>query len=74
MNPSRHVAALWHPIKKTGHVLVLLSVLTLLALIAAGVSVSLSASSLFGNQMATTNGDIHVGEIAATNGDIHVNS
>jgi hypothetical protein len=72
MNPSRQVAALWQPIKKTGHVLVLLSVLTLLVLIAAGVSVLLPASSLFGNQMATTNGDIHIGSQAATNGQIHV--
>jgi hypothetical protein len=72
MNPSRSVAALWQPIKKTGHVLVLLSVLTLFALIAAGVSVLLPASSPLGNQMAGTNGNIHIGGQAATNGQIHV--
>jgi hypothetical protein len=86
MNPSTQVAALWQRIKKTGLVLVLISVLTLLVLIAGGVGLLRSASSPLGDQAGGTNGDIHIGssrhalssqvggQMAATNGTIHINS
>jgi len=84
MNPSPQVAALWQHIKKRGHVLLFISVLTLLALIAGGGSLLSSASAPLAGQMAASDGDIRIGssshtlssqvgsQIATTNGDIHV--
>jgi hypothetical protein len=87
MNPSTQVAALWQRIKKTGHGLVLISVLTLLVLIAGGVGFLLPATrQMQEGQTAATNGNVHIGgsrhalssqvgdQMAATNGTIHINS
>ena len=61
MNPSTQVLALAHTIKKTGQVLLIISVLILLLLIAAGARLFHPASWPAGVQFAATNGTIHVG-------------
>lgn len=61
MNPSTKVMAVVQTARKTGQVLVLITVLTLLLLIAGGAGLSHSASSQAGVQIAASVGDIHVG-------------
>ena len=84
MNPSTTVVAFVHTAQKTGQVLLIISVLTLLLLIAAGAGLFHPASWQAGDQLAASVGDIHIGstmqarssqarvQLAATNGDIQV--
>ena len=74
MNPSTTVVTLVHTARKTGQVLLVLSVLTLLLLLAASAGLFHPALAQAGVQFAATNGQIHVGgaQFAATNGEIHV--
>jgi hypothetical protein len=74
MNPSTTFVALVHTAQKTGQVLLIISVLTLLLLIAAGAGLFHPASWQAGVQFAATNGEIHVNgvQFATTNGDIHI--
>jgi hypothetical protein len=61
MKPSTQVAAVWQRTKKTGQVLVLISVLTLLMPITGVMDFLPSTSAPFAGQIATTNGDLHIG-------------
>ena len=84
MNLSTTVVALVHTARKTGQVLLILSVFILLLLIAAGTGLFHPASWLARVELAATNGDIHISagmqarssqsgdQFAATNGDIQV--
>jgi len=61
MNPSTTFVALVHTARKTGQVLLIISVLTLLLLMAAGAGFFHPVSLQAGVQFAATNGNIHIG-------------
>jgi hypothetical protein len=61
MKPSTPLVAFLQTATKQGQWLVIISVLTLLLLIAGGAGLFNPASSQAGVQIADTNGDIHVG-------------